>query len=115
MSQWLEWLAIPAKSYCCLSHSDDLDAKIGSEKQNPLIIETHTVMIMLHLQQQKVTPSTAHEKHFSNWFLKEARRCLKNAGQLLLGSIVHDKNHFRYRINIEALLLPKNHSKNIKF
>ena len=63
---------------CCLSHSDDLDAKIGSEKQNPLIIETHTVMIMLHLQQQKVTPSTAHEKHFSNWFfLKEARRCLK--------------------------------------
>ena len=98
MSQWLD---IPAKSYCCLSHSDDLDAKIGSEKQNPLIIETHTVMIMLHLQQQKVTPSTAHEKHFSNWFLKEARRCLKK-GQLLLGSIVHDKNHFRYHINIET-------------
>ena len=73
MSQWLEWLAIPAKSYCCLSHSDDLDAKIGSEKQNPLIIETHTVMIMLHLQQQKVTPSTAHEKHFSNWFFEGSK------------------------------------------
>ena len=68
-----KWLAIPAKSYCCLSHSDDLDAKIGSEKQNPLIIETHTVMIMLHLQQQKVTPSTAHEKHFSNWFFEGSK------------------------------------------
>ena len=39
----------PAKLTACLSHLDDLDAKMSSEKQNPFIIETHTVMIMLHL------------------------------------------------------------------
>ena len=64
-------MAKMASYTCCLSHSGDLDAKIGSEKQNPLIIETHTVMIMLHLQQQKVTPSTARKTLFKLVFWRK--------------------------------------------